>query len=151
MSGHAFQPGKGERVARLTEHDHRHESLCFADEIVIDFPSMAPAIDRMRRGFLVEERLASGPTPLQLSHREARDGTVVPLAVPLRCTCVECGGRGETPSGICRWCDGAGTQLRRQDVRVSVPPGVRHGDRFHFSLTPPHDAPTRIELQILVA
>ncbi len=151
MFRHAFRRGNGDHPARLTEHEHRHESMCFADEIVIDFPSMARAVDRMRRGFLVGERLADDPTPLQLSHRQAREGTVVPLAVPMRCTCVGCGGRGETPSGVCASCAGDGTELRRQDVRVSVPPGVCHGDRFHLSLTPPHDAPTRIELQILVA
>jgi len=151
MSGHAFHRGKDDRVARLTEHDHRHEALCFADEIVIDFPSISRAVDRIRRGFLLGERLAEDPTLLQLSLREARDGTVVPLAVPMRCTCGDCGGRGETPGGVCVTCDGHGTHLRRQDVRVSVPPGVCDGDRFHFSLTPPHDAPTRIELQILVA
>jgi hypothetical protein len=125
--------------------------ICFADEVAVDFPSMAPAVDRMRRGFLIGERLADMPTPLRLSHREAREGTVVPLAVPLRCTCVGCGGRGETPSGVCFSCAGRGTEMRRQDVRVSVPPGVCHGDRFHFSLMPPHEAPTRVELQILVA
>jgi len=118
---------------------------------VIDFPSMARAVDRMRRGFLVDERLADDPTPVQLSHREAREGAVVPLAVPTRCTCLRCGGRGETPSGVCHACAGEGTELRRRDVRVSVPPGVCHGDRFHFSLTLPHDAPARVELQILVA
>jgi hypothetical protein len=138
-------------VARLTEHDHRHESLCFADEIVIDFPSMTRVVDRMRRAFLVGERLADDPTPLQLSHRQAREGTIVPLALPMRCTCAGCGGRGETMNGVCVSCAGDGTELRRQAVRVSVPPGVCHGDRFHLSLTLPHDAPTRVELQILVA
>ena len=151
MSRHAFHRGNGDHVARLTEHDHRHETICFADEIVIDFPSMARAVERMRRGFLVDERLADRPTPLHLSQRQAREGTVVPLAVPMRCTCVRCGGRGETAAGICASCAGTGSELKRQDVRVSVPPGVCTGDRFHFSLTPPHDAPTRVELQILVA
>jgi len=138
-------------VARLREHDQRHEALCFADEIVIDFPSMTRVVERMRRSFLAGERPDEGPTPLQLSAREARDGTVVPLAVPMRCTCASCGGRGETPSGVCASCGGEGVELRRQALRVSVPPGVCHGDRFHLSLSTPHDVPTRIELQILVA
>jgi hypothetical protein len=151
MARHAFHRGNGDHIARLTEHDHRHEAICFADEIVIDFPSMARAVDRMRRGFLIDERLADDPTPLQLSHRQAREGTVVPLAVPLRCTCLRCRGRGETSGNLCPACDGDGTELRRQDVRVSVPPGVCHGDRFHFHLIAPDDATTRVELQILVA
>jgi hypothetical protein len=151
MARHAFHRGNGDHIARLTEHDHRHETMCFADEIVIDFPSMVRAVDRMRRDFLVGERLAEDPTPVRLSHREAREGTVVPLAVPLRCTCGHCAGRGETAGKPCAACDGDGTEIRRQDVRVSVPPGVCHGDRFHFSVTPPDDVPTRVELQILVA
>ncbi len=151
MFRHVFRHGNGDEIARLTEPDHRHEALCFADEVVIDFPSMARAVERMRRGFLVDEHLAERPTPLQLSPRQAREGTVVPLAVRMRCTCIGCGGRGETPNGACLTCAGKGTELRRHDVRVSVPAGVCHGDRFHFSLTPPHDAPTRVELQILVA
>ncbi len=151
MARHLFHPGSGGDVARLTEHDQRHEALCFADEIVIDFPSMARAVDRMRRGFLLDERLADRPTPLQVSPREAREGTVVPLAVPMRCTCPNCDGRGELAYSVCPSCAGTGTELRRQAVRVSVPPGVCTGDRFHLSLRPLHDAPTRVELQILVA
>lgn len=151
MARHLFHPGRGGEIARLTEHDQRHESLCFGDEIVIDFPSMARAVERMRRGFMVDECLAERPTPLHVSPRQAREGTVVPLAVPLRCTCVHCDGRGELASALCPSCAGTGTELRRQDVRVSVPPGVCTGDRFHLSLRPPHDAPTRVELQILVA
>lgn len=151
MPERAFHRGNGDYVARLTEHDHRHETICFADEVLLDFPSMARVVERMRRAFLVAEHLAERPTPLQLSPRQAREGTVIPLAVPMRCTCTHCGGQGETRSGICTFCAGRGTEVRRQDIRVSVPPGVCDGDRFHLSLRPPHDAPTRVELQILVA
>jgi hypothetical protein len=150
MARHSFHRRR-HGVARLTEHDHRHEALCFADEILLDFPSMTRAVERMRRAFLVDERLAERPTAIQLSRRQAREGTVVPLAVPMRYTCAACGGRGEIGGRGCDSCSGTGTELCRRDVRVSVPPGVCSGDRFHFSLEAPHDAPTRIELQILVA
>jgi hypothetical protein len=36
-------------------------------------------------------------------------------------------------------------------VQVSIPAGVTQGDRFHFSVTPRHDPPTRIELEILIS
>lgn len=150
MPRYSFHKGR-DGVARLREHDHHHEALCFADEILLDFPSMARAVDRMRRAFLVAEHLADRPTAIQLSHQEAREGTIVPLAVPLRCTCTACQGRGEVAGQGCQPCAGTGTELLNRDVRVSVPPGVCSGDRFHFSLTAPHGAPTRVELQILVA
>lgn len=149
MSRHAS--GRDGHAARLTEAEHRHETLCFSDEVVVDFPSMARVADRMRRSFLLAERLVARPVPVALSRREAREGTVVPLAVPVRSTCGACEGRGEHRGSICHQCDGTGTEERQHDVRVSVPPGVRDGDRFHFSLTPGPDAPTRVDLQIRLA
>lgn len=138
-------------MKRLDDLESRQERLCFGDEVVVDFPSMAPAVDRIRRAFLYGERLAAFRTPLALSSRQAREGAVVPLAVPMRFTCRACAGRGETWGTRCHGCAGSGSELRQRDVRVSVPPGVQHGDRFHFSLMSSHDAPTRIELQILLA
>ena len=140
--------GRDGSVARLTEGEHRHETLCFSDEVVVDFPSMARVADRMRRSFLLAERLVARPVPVALSRQEAREGTVIPLAVPVRTTCTNCDGHGEHRGGTCLACHGTGTEERQHDVRVSVPPGVRDGDRFHFSLAPGHEAPTRVDLQI---
>lgn len=151
MDASASHRGQGDRIARLTEHEHGHEAKCFADEIVVDFPSMVRAVQRMRRGFLVGEHLTEAPTLLRLSSREAREGTVVPLAVPVRRTCGPCLGRGETIGGSCGSCAGSGTAVVSQSLRVSVPAGVCHGDTFQLSLAPLDDTPTRIELQILVA
>jgi hypothetical protein len=150
MPHRAFRRGQRDHVSRLTEHDHRHDAICFSDEIVIDFPSMARAVDRMRRSFLIDERLADRPTSLPLSRRQARDGTVVPVEVPVRFMCGRCDGRGETAGTACRPCGGTGTEVSRRGMRVSVPPGVSHGDRFHVLVPSPNDAPFRIELQISV-
>jgi DnaJ-class molecular chaperone len=70
---------------------------CFADEIAIDFPSVECVVDRMRDAFLGERHDADVlRAELSLSQREAVDGLVVPLEVPVRATCPNCGGRGET-------------------------------------------------------
>jgi hypothetical protein len=35
-------------------------------------------------------------------------------------------------------------------VQVTIPAGVLDGDRFHFTVTPRHHAPSRVELRVLV-
>jgi len=68
---------------------------CFADEIAIDFPSVEPVVERMRDAFLGErEEDAVLRTEVRVSRREAFDGLVVPIDVPMRGTCRRCGGRG---------------------------------------------------------
>ena len=129
----------------------RDDASCFADEVIIDFPSVAPAVDRIRRAFLADERGTALSTAIQLSPREAMAGATVPLEVPVRCTCHSCGGRGETWSEPCPRCAGSGHELLRHQLQVSVPAGVSDGTRFHFTVTPRHDPPTRIELHVLVA
>jgi hypothetical protein len=144
-------------------HSGRHRSLiggsaecaveadCFADEVGIDFPSMAPAVDRIRRSFLGDERGAALRATIQLSAREAREGATVPLVVPVPCTCGACGGRGESWTEPCSRCHGSGAELRRHQLQVAVPAGVLDGTRLKFTLAPRHDPPTQVELRVLVA
>jgi hypothetical protein len=78
MGGRTFRPfGRGS-VALFDAADARPDAGCFADEVVIDFPSVAPAVDRMRNAFLEDERAASLSAAIRLSAREARDGAMVP-------------------------------------------------------------------------
>lgn len=127
------------------------EANCFADEVVVDFPSVAPAVDRMRSAFLADERDATLSAAIQLSMREAMEGATVPLDVPVRCTCHACGGRGETWTEPCARCAGSGIELLRHQLQVLVPAGVLDGTRVHLTVTPRHNPPTRIELRVLVA
>ena len=149
MRGHTFRPLGSAIVATGVEGSH--DASCFADEVVIDFPSVASAIDRMRSAFLADERGTSLSAAIRLSPREARHGATVPLEVPVRCTCRDCGGRGETWTEPCPQCAGSGTRTLRHQLQVSVPAGVLDGTRFYFTVTPRHDPPTRIELHVLVA
>ena len=151
MPGNGSRPF-GDQVAVIGVTDARHDAAsCFADEVVIEFPSVAPAIDRMRRAFVADERGEALRAAIQLSSREARGGATVALEVPVRCTCHSCGGRGETWTESCRACRGSGVELLRHQVQVLVPAGVTDGARVSFTLTPRHNPPTRIELLVNVA
>jgi hypothetical protein len=149
MGRHSFR-AFGSTAAAVAGAAIREDASCFADEVVVDFPSVAPAVDRIRRAFLADERAAALSAAIQLSRREAMAGATVPLEVPVRCTCHSCGGRGETWPEPCTRCAGSGTELLHHQLQVSVPAGVLDGARFHFTVTPRHNPPTRIELHVLV-
>ena len=151
MRGNTFRPFGGDQVAVIGTDDVSHEVSCFADEVVIDFPSVAPAVDRMRRAFTAEERGEAVRAHVELSARDASAGATVPLEVPVRCTCRTCGGRGETWSESCLACRGTGVEFLRHQLQVLVPAGVSDGARFCFTVTARHNPPTRIELHVLVA
>lgn len=98
---------------------------CFQDEIAIDFPSISSLVNRVRDAFLGDaEREASGTVmrELRLSNREARRGTIIPIELPIRGTCRQCGGRGEVWTEPCLECCGSGDSLVR-----NIPWGVGAG------------------------
>ena len=147
MRGHTSR-----RVGGLALRGARQQDWgCFADEVAIDFPSVAPAVDRMRSAFVADEGSSTLSAAVKVSRREASLGTVLPLQVPLRCTCHACGGRGETWAEPCLRCQGSGQELRQHQLKVALPAGVIDGACFHFSVTPRYHPPTRVELRVLVA
>jgi hypothetical protein len=137
-----------ERRATAGPDQGLDRSWC-ADEVHIDFPSIPPAVDRIRAGFTGEE---SEPlaAEITLSRREADQGATVPLDVPVRAACPLCGGRGESWMESCRACAGSGESLFQHRVRLSVPAGVTDGARFSFRLTSPLAVPTRVEVRVEV-
>jgi len=145
-----FRPHGGDQVSVISGDD-RHEASCFADEVAIDFPSVAVALARIRRAFLADERPHRLRTTIRLSDREARTGATLPLDVPVQCLCRHCGGRGESWTEPCPRCDGSGAELGRQPLHVTLPAGVSNGARFHFTVTPHQNITTRIELHVLVS
>lgn len=150
MRGKTFRPFGGDQVGVMTGEQSTHEISCFADEVVIDFPSVAPAVERIRRAFLADESPATLSTAIQLSDREALAGATVPLEVPVRCTCRHCGGRGELWTESCPRCYGTGEEMLRHLLQVTVPAGVMDGARFQFTVMARHNPPTRIELHVFV-
>jgi molecular chaperone DnaJ len=122
----------------------------FADEVAIDFPSVASVLDRMRDAFFAVEQPVTMSAHMVLTPREAFDGATVPLDVPLRRTCPRCGGRGEVWTDWCATCAGLGEVSAAHSLHVRVPAGVREGARFRFSVTPPGAPPTVVEVRISI-
>lgn len=122
---------------------------CLGDEVAIDFPSVADTIARASRAFGDE---AADPVraDIALSAGQAGRGAAVPLDVPVRRTCRDCGGRGETWGDPCVRCAGSGHALARQQVTVFVPAGVADGDQFRFSLAHPRGPSTRVAVRVIV-
>jgi hypothetical protein len=123
----------------------------FDDEVAIDFPAVGDKVERMRHAFVEPDapvdRLRAEIT---LSRRQAGAGAAVPLEVPMRWTCRTCGGRGEVWSDPCGACAGSGHAMHRRTLTVSVPPGVVHGTRFSFSVSPPRGPRMRVEVRVAV-
>jgi len=124
---------------------------CFADEIAIDFPSVGNVVDRMRDAFFGEHGDADVlRADVSLSQREALAGRVVSLKVPVRITCPNCGGRGETWTEPCALCLGTGESVFHQALRVSVPPRIADGACVRFRLKSPDAASIRVELRVAI-
>jgi hypothetical protein len=124
---------------------------CFADEIAIDFPSVGRVVDRIRDAFLGERVDADVlRAEVSLTQREASGGLVVTLEVPVRVTCPNCGGRGETWAEPCGLCRTTGESLVFQPVRVSVPRGVADGARLRFRLRSPDASCVRVEVRVAI-
>ena len=124
---------------------------CFADEIAIDFPSVGRAVERMRAAFLDERADADVlHADVSVSPREALSGHVVSIEVPVRSTCPECGGRGESWTEPCLFCRGTGASWFQHPVRVPLPPRVADGARLRFRLRSPDASSVRVELRVAV-
>lgn len=121
-----------------------------ADEVAIDFPSVASVLDRMRFAFFGEAPLATMSAEIILSPEEAFWGTTVPLGVPLRLTCARCGGRGETWNDWCATCAGTGEVTDQHEMRLHVPAGVREGERFRFSVMAQGAPHTLVEVRVSI-
>lgn len=121
-----------------------------ADEVAIDFPSVASVLDRMRDAFFGEHPISSRSAEIILTPQEAFYGTHVPLDVPLRRTCPRCGGRGEVWGEWCLVCAGGGEVAAAHELRVRIPSGVRDGARFRFSVMPPGAPVTIVDVRVSI-
>lgn len=117
----------------------------------VDFPSMAPVVERMQAAFFGEE--PDGPcvvAEVNLSPRQAVAGGRVPLDLPLPALCGRCGGRGEIWDERCPACRGRGERLVAGLVHVFVPSGVEDGAWFRFRVRAPAARPTSLDLRIRI-
>ncbi len=125
---------------------------CFADEIAIDFPSIGPAVDRVRETFVApDDHAAALATQVALTWRQASLGAIVPIELGLRGLCAGCGGRGESWAEPCSRCAGTGECAHTHHFRLALPPGVADGARYRFVVAPPAARMTRVEVTVSVA
>lgn len=125
---------------------------CFADEIGIDFPACGTVADRLLDSFDADDEITGlVHAQVTLTPRQAFDGTIVPVDLPLPSLCRECGGRGESWSVPCGACCGTGEADHAHCVHLAVPARVPDGTRFRFVVAPPFARPTRVEVTISVA
>lgn len=120
------------------------------DEVAIDFPSVPGMLDRMRQSFFGAGTEAALSAEVTVTPQEAFWGALVPLHVPLRRTCLRCGGRGEVWSEWCALCGGVGDLSAPHKMRLRVPAGVREGARFRVSVAPTGAPPTLVEVRIAI-
>jgi hypothetical protein len=124
--------------------------VCFADEVAIDFPSVRPAVERMRNAFLGATSEPPVRLEVVLSRTEALLGGDVRVEVPIRRTCAACGGRGEVWNDLCEACEGVGHAAQRQLLEVAMPPGMRDGARVCLTVSPRQAPVTRVELHVMI-
>jgi molecular chaperone DnaJ len=122
----------------------------FADEVAIDFPSVSDLLDRMRHAFFGASSLEELSAEIVLTRLEASEGTTIPIGIPVRQTCLRCGGRGETWQEWCGLCGGCGDVQAFHGVELRVPAGVRAGERFRLAVMPPGAPLTRVDVLISV-
>ena len=125
----------------------------FDSDVACGFPAMEDIVDRMYEAFMASESRVeqlTHTTCIELTARQAHEGTLVPVDVTVQPSCPVCGGRGELTYGDCAVCNGTGVGKMSHHVQVPVPPGVRDGARLTYSVTPPYAAEARIELRIAV-
>lgn len=124
---------------------------CFADEVAIDFPAVDQLLERERATFLGEHPTSGAlTTEITLSVSDARVGTVLPLEVPICCTCSQCGGRGETWTETCTVCGGSGSTRGSRPIRLAVPAGVADGARFRLRVACPDASSVLVEVRVFI-
>ncbi|MFQ5779833.1 MAG: DnaJ C-terminal domain-containing protein [Nitrospiria bacterium] len=84
------------------------------------------AAQHPRRGGDIESEM-------ELTLEEAADGTKRRLHTQNRFPCPDCGGRGLQGRQVCRRCAGSGRIIGGRDLTVTVPAGVREGDRIRLA------------------
>ena len=149
---HRADGGASTRRAAAPWSDSTRE-VPLADEVAVDFPSMSTVVARMREAFFAgadDREVVTRRAQLDLTARQAHEGVRVPLDLTVGHTCPICGGRGELWADPCDLCDGSGAGLLSHRLHFPVPPGVRHGTRLRYSVTPCNAAETHIEVRINV-
>ena len=147
----AYELGSELATARSTPGsilDFPHRTVSQQHDVAIDFPSVVRVVDRIGRGLMATK--SPCVTQVRLSWREACEGVHVSLEVPVRSTCLVCGGRGAVWNDDCSMCGGTGTEPNSHVVHLSIPPGVRPDACFCFAVNPPSAPKTDVEVHVTI-
>jgi DnaJ-class molecular chaperone len=71
--------------------------------------------------------------PVELALREAFSGTIRTFELQVPESCPECRGTGTAAGQICFACGGSGTVSRRGKIEVSIPAGIREGQKVRVA------------------
>lgn len=71
--------------------------------------------------------------PVQIGFREAFTGTTRVFETQVPAPCGECGGSGLSDGDLCITCGGSGTIQTRSKLEVTIPPGIREGQRVRVA------------------
>jgi DnaJ-class molecular chaperone len=122
------------RISRVSETIKRRTSRF--DEIDIFFSS----VDEFFSGFLpgfFDIGLSSRKSlflELILSPREASEGGLFPITVPVIVPCPKCSKGGIWEEFFCPVCRGNGRIRSKREFSLSVPPQVSHGTKIRLSM-----------------
>jgi len=123
---------------------------CLADEIAIDFPSVSTVLDRMRHAFFGDPPLPQTGPDVVVTPQEAFWGAIVPIDLPVRAVCVQCGGRGEGGDDWGDACGGIGDRPACHAVRLRIPAGVQDGTLLRFRLNAPGIPDTVLHARVVI-
>lgn len=71
--------------------------------------------------------------PIEVSLRDAFTGTTRAFEMQTPQTCADCGGTGVVQGSICFTCEATGTTLKRSRIEVTIPAGIRDGQRVRVA------------------
>jgi molecular chaperone DnaJ len=71
--------------------------------------------------------------PIEISLRDAFSGTTRAFELQAPEVCAECGGTGVVHGSICFNCEATGSTTRRSRIEVTIPPGIRDGQRVRVA------------------
>jgi len=88
---------------------------------------------RQRRRARTPRRGEDHEYTVEVPLREAFSGTTRTFEIQIPESCLECNGTGVTHGQICLVCEGTGTVSRRSRIEVSIPAGIREGQRVRVA------------------
>lgn len=92
----------------------------------------SPRAGRSRRGQM-PRRGEDHEYPVQISVREAFNGTTRTFEAQMPTVCEDCAGTGLNNGDLCYTCGGSGTVQSRSKIEVSIPAGIRDGQRVRVA------------------